>query len=318
MVLLIILLVVLLFSSKSCNSYTYQYARDYFNNTLLIVVYNFDPPIKTIVNHYNIWKSIFPNQLVVGHYNSTKQSIINADVRIHISNHTSNLYIASANTYDLENGFMNYKILYYAISQLKEYDGYLFLHDDMGININKILNLDRNKIWQETWTGYFGTTPSRTAFTSVTWANKGHGMDYPWFDTKWGISAIDNLLNDNEQVKSILKTCSMNNTEAYDLHVCESDFVYFPKSVAQELKIYTKLFADYQVFLEIAVPTIIQCFLPHVGIIYLPLCTSWDDRYNYQKYEENCKNEEVIFHPLKFSRPGGMELMQKLAKLDIT
>lgn len=236
-------------------------------------------------------------------------------MRKHLSNHTSNLHTVSAKAYDLEPGFLNYKILYYAISQLKKYDGYLFLHDDMGVNVTKILNLDRSKIWQETWTGTFGTTPKAISFTNVTWSNRGQGMDWPWFDTKWGIPALDKVMQNHEDVKYMLKKCSINNTESFDLQVCESDFVYFPSSVAQELKKYTKIFADHEVFLEIAIPTIITCFLPDVGKILLPLCTSWVNRNNYQMYEEECKSE-YVFHPLKFSVQGGIELMQKLAKLE--
>lgn len=312
---LFIIIIIILLCCMKCLCYTYENARDYFNNTLLVVLYNFDPPIKTIINHYHIWKNIFPNQLIAGHYDDIKQNIIEGELRKHLSNHTSNLHIVSAKAYDLEPGFLNYKILYYAISQLKKYDGYLFLHDDMGVNVTKILNLDRSKIWQETWTGSFGTTPKVISFTNVTWSNRGQGIDWPWFDTKWGIPALDKVMQNHEDVKSMLKKCSINNTESFDLQVCESDLVYFPSSVAEELKKYTKIFADHEVFLEIAIPTIITCFLPDVGKILLPLCTSWVNRHNYQMYEEECKSE-YVFHPLKFSVQGGMELMQKLAKLE--
>jgi hypothetical protein len=98
-------------------------------------------------------------------------------------------------------------------------------------------------------------------------------------------------------------------------YVCESDFIYFPGSVAHELMKIVKIFADHEVFLEIAIPTIIQCFLPAVEKIYLPLCTYWVDRYNYRMYEEQCTHE-ILYHPLKFTFPGGMELMQKLSSLD--
>jgi hypothetical protein len=96
---------------------------------------------------------------------------------------------------------------------------FLLLHDDMGVNISKLLslNLDKNKIWQETWKGTIGTTPMKTIFSKVSWANQGKGMDYPWFNSKWGIPAINKLINSSDDMKSILKTCSVNNSEAYDL-----------------------------------------------------------------------------------------------------
>ena len=315
----ILIILFLILCSSHSSSYTYEYARQYFNKTLMIVAYNFKPPVKNIINHYNIWKDIFPNQFIVGHYDHIEQNIIINELRLHISNNTKNLHIASAIKYDLEPGFLNYKILYYAISQLQEYDGYLFLHDDMAINMTKLLNLnlDRKKIWQETWTGTLGTTPMKTSFDKVSWSNKGVNMGYPWFNSKWGISAINKLIDSNHDIKSILKTCSGNNSEGYDLHVCESDFIYFPGSIAHELKKTVKLFADYEVFLEIAIPTIVTCWFPHVEKIYLLLCTYWDDRYNYRLYEEQCK-QEILYHPLKFSSPGGMELMQKLSTLEGT
>ena len=128
--LMIILLLIINLSKYNC--YTID---DYFKETLVIILYNFNPPIDVIINHYNTWKNLFANQLIIGHFDDIKQNSINIELRKHLSNNTINLHIASAIKYDTEPGFMNYKILYYAINQLQYYNGYLFLHDDMAINI---------------------------------------------------------------------------------------------------------------------------------------------------------------------------------------
>ena len=316
---LLLLLLLLIIDLSKYNCYTIEFAQNYFKETLVIILFNFNPHIDVIINHYNIWKYLYPNQLIVGHFDSIKQKSIIVELRKHLSNNTHNLHIASAMHYDAEPGFLNYKALYYAINQLKNYNGYLFLHDDMAINMTKFLslNLNRNKIWQETWTGTFGKTPMNVSFTKETWGNKGHGMNYPWFDTKWGIEAFNKMLEKNEDIKSRLKECNLNNADAYDLFVCESDFVYFPSSVIEELKYFTKIFSEYGIFLEMALPTIIECFLSDIDEVhYLPLCTFWDNRYNYALYQKECITNEVLYHPLKLTQPGALKFMKKLAELE--
>lgn len=120
---------------------------------------------------------------------------------------------------------------------LKESDGLFYTMDDNIINVN-ILNLfDSNKIIY-----YY------TDYNKLIPYNEYHDIPLDKLDNgKYGSKAIKELMKD-EEMKDI-----------YKIRGSFSDFFYLPKRyLTKELFKYFELFAKYEVYLEVSIPTIIN------------------------------------------------------------
>jgi hypothetical protein len=191
-----------------------------FKNTILLVVFNY----ADCVSNKDIIKSIYENHF--------KQIIFYSDYPENTDN--------EVNFMNINKGYNTHKIFKHFYTKYKtiidESDGLFYTMDDNIINVN-ILNLfDSDKII------YYNCDLKTLNNYSGWWWDKSYNGLY-------GKNALDNLLKDSDFSKyNINKFCGT-----------FSDWFYLPKQyLTDKLFDLFDIFSKYEVFLEIAIPSIIN------------------------------------------------------------
>jgi hypothetical protein len=239
-------------------------------------MYNFKNSVLIVVFNYsncvcnkNIIKKIYENHFKKIFFYSD-YPIVEHDDEIHFMNINKGF-----NTHKIFNHFYkNYK------SIIDDSDGLFYTMDDNIINVN-ILNLfDSDKIIY-----YYNEIKTLDNYSGWQW------------DNTYGKKLIKFLLNDNEFKKYNINKFSGG----------FSDWFYLPKRyLSDELFELFELFSNYEVFLEIAIPSIINNIetdkLQYQSFTHEML---WEDRYKFcnKKYIYNSlnHNHNFILHPIKFN-----------------
>jgi hypothetical protein len=252
-----------------------------FNNCILIVVFNYSKCIcnKNIIR--NIYEKHFKNIIFYSDY-----PIINDD-EINFININKGF-----NTHKIFNHFYNkYK------SDIDNCDGLFYTMDDNIINVN-ILNLfDSKKI-----IFYYNEVKTLDNYSQWWWDLYHNGQ--------YGKIAINNLLCDNNFIKYNINKFSG----------IFSDWFYLPhKYLTDKLFDLFELFSNYNVFLEIAIPTIINNiemdkseYQLYTGEI---LWGNDRDKFLDKEYIYNSlnHNHNFILHPIKFnSNPNSKEWLKDI------
>ena len=195
------------------------------------------------------------------------------------------------NFININRGFNGYKIFKHFYENYKQIiedsDGLFYTMDDNIININ-ILNLyDSNKIIY-----YYKEIKTLDNYTGWWWdSDFGHGLQY-------GKVGIYNLLNDNEFKKYNINKFS----GAF------SDFFYLPKKyLTDKLFDLFDIFSKYEIFLELAIPSIINNI--EMDESQYQLYTDeilWENfrvKFLNKEYVYNSLNHDhnLFLHPIKFN-----------------
>lgn len=164
---------------------------------------------------------------------------------------------------------------------LNDCDGIFYTMDDNIININILNLINKNKI-----VFYYNEIKNLNEYSGWQW------------DLPWGKNAINNLLKDTE-----FKKYNINKFSG-----CFADWFYLPKEYLTE-KIFNlfDLFAKHKVFLELAIPSIINNIETNENkyekftdeILWGNDRKKFLDK-NYIYNSLNCKHNLVI-HPIKFN-----------------
>lgn len=311
-ILLIWLLIVPLLTALS--------AKEKFKNTLLIVRYNFHPPITVVRLHYNIWKHVFVHQAVYALWSdsqiaelkdvsrlwkkeqdefisySNKTEVIREQVEV---NYNETLYFGSiADT----NGLFAYGAIISAMSSFPNYEGYLYAHDDAVMNLTSLKAFDLQKPWftsfsildQGSWSDnkvgltWQGSWSDNSL--GLTWNQSGHSWGW---DRPDGIPAMKKTLL-NTKILEGLRRC--HNSE-YTWNNGQSDVFYIPQVYKEQTIDILTLFFAAGLHVEIAIPTFGTCFLPKNISQVLSLCTHFP-RLKINDLERDCKSAD-IYHPAK-------------------
>ena len=243
-----------------------------FKNSILVVLFNYSNCIK----NKDFIKKIYENHF--------KTIIFYSDY--HYNNEDKDIDVNFIYTNKGFKGHNIFKDLYIRYKELiEDSDGLFYTMDDNIINVN-ILNLfDSNKI-----IFYYNEIKSIDNYSDWWWTED--------FDGYYGKKAISNLTNDDKYKKY--------NIDKYS--GAFSDFFYLPKKYLDE-KIFDlfEIFSKYEVFLEIAIPTIINNiekdknnYQDFKNIIL------WEEdrkKVNNYDYIYNSFNHEhnLIIHPIKFN-----------------
>lgn len=240
-----------------------------FSNCILIVVFNYSD----CVSNKDTIKSIYTNHF--------KQIIFYSDYPIIQDDEVNFININKGyNTHNIfEHFYKKYR------SDIDDSDGLFYTMDDNIINVN-ILNLfDANKII------YYNTE-------NLDYIDN-HNTQWRWWNSEYGKKAVKNLLKDTEFLKYDIN--KFNNSFA--------DWFYLPKKyLTDTLFDLFGLFAKYNVFLEITIPSIInnietnnQEYQPYTDEILRGndrnKCLNRD--YVYNSFN---KNHNFILHPIKFNQ----------------
>lgn len=245
-----------------------------FTNCILVVVFNY----ADCIHNKDVIKQIYGNHF--------KQIIFYSDYPM-IEGDDEVHFVQIQRGYFTHNIFKHLYDKYQ--SALDESDGLFYTMDDNIINVN-ILNLyDSNKIIY-----YKSNLNTRPVFSTDTLAEYSGW----WWDNEYGNKAIFHLLKDTEFQQYNIRTFS----GAF------SDWFYLPKRyLTHDLFRLFDLFAKYEVFLEIAIPSVIHN-TENDNTQYQDFTNEvlWDNRQvflskDYIHLSLN-KTHNLILHPVKFSQ----------------
>ena len=259
-----------------------------FGNCILIVVFNYSncvcnkDIIKTIYNNH------FKQIIFYSDYPLLQDDEVNF-INIHRGFFTHNIF---------NHFYKNYKAL------IDDSDGLFYTMDDNIINVN-ILNLfNTNKII------YYKANDVNVDINIVlndvtldyTWSKldniDNHNSPWVHWSSEYGKRAIKKLLNDTKFLKYNIN--KFNNSF--------SDWFYLPKKyITDKLFDLFDLFAKHKVFLEIAIPSIINNIEPDNNeyqsytneILWEGRNKLLNKNYIYNSFN---KNHNFIIHPIKFNQ----------------
>lgn len=252
-----------------------------FKNCILIVVFNYS----NCICNKNIIKNIYEKHF--------KKIIFYSDYPI--------IQDDEVNFIEIHKGFYTHKIFNDFYKKYKEIiddsDGIFYTMDDNIINVN-ILNLfDSDKIIYYQPNIKNNTHYIKSDHTSFKLDNIDNHFGWHW-DSYYGKDAVKKLIDDNEFKKyNIDKFCGS-----------FSDWFYLPKKYLTD-KIFHlfELFANYKVFLEIAIPSIINNIeIDNSQYQNFTNEVLWNNDRNKllnKEYVYNLFNHEhnLIIHPIKFN-----------------
>jgi len=243
-----------------------------FKNSILLVVFNYS----SLIRNKNVIKNIYEKHF--------KQIIFYSDYPVIKDDEVNFIKINKGyNTHKIFNHFYKkYK------SIIDDSDGIFYTMDDNIINVN-ILNLfDSEKI-----IFYYNEIKTLDNYSGWVWDNRT--IDNRCF----GKDAINNLMNDNEFKKYNINKFSGS----------FADWFYLPKKyLTDTLFNLFELFANYEVFLEIAIPSIINnietCETKYQKFTQEVLWDSDRRKLFNREYVYNSFNHDnnLIIHPIKFNQ----------------
>nr|XP_047127984.1 uncharacterized protein LOC124808893 [Hydra vulgaris] len=244
--------------------------RERFKTTLLIIVYN-SPIYDNIWLLQDLYGKLFTKIIFCGPEHPSAPNFILKTV-----------------TYK---GFFTYEeCAGRTINIYHNYTGYLLINDDLFFNILNIKNFSLSMIWE----GPIPIAPKNPNIKLTGWK----------WDDPWGL---------NSCVKALDKSISFNFTNLQKekpyffkivsgQHICygaRADIYYIPDKMAANFSKLAKIFKEENVFLEIAMPTIIRLLtidVERLNGIYMP------DGVTESKAVINSFSSDLDFiHPLKLS-----------------
>jgi hypothetical protein len=285
-------------------NHSFTDARKRFQDILVIVKYNYKAPPGSILLHLRMWNKVFINQVIFVPWSA--QEIGNFTERNLVGN--ENVTIVSKFDPESDPGYLAYEVVTTAMKSHPDVAGYLFVHDDMAMNVSALMDLDQEKVWQS---DYIQRDVCRDL--DAGWTNKTNAW---WWDGEWGTSAIDLMLGNHTDIAAEMKESLGSN------HVwCgeQSDFFYIPRKYKDSYIRVMSIFAKYQIFLEIAVPTFIRAYIPSSKYTTVLVCTFFTEegRNNFEYMEKECGNKFPLYHPVKLSsKLNVIGMKKKMALID--
>lgn len=253
-----------------------------FKNCILLVVFNYSQCVKNKDIIKTIYASHFKHILFYSDLPRIEDEEINyVDIKRGYTTHTL-----------FKHFYTKYK------DMIAQCDGLFYTMDDNIINMN-ILNLyDSSKILY-----YYSENKPVDTYSGWWWDAPDHDGG------KYGKHAIRNLLNDTVAKQYNITTFSGN----------FSDWFYLPKKyLTDQLFDMFELFSKYEVFLEIAIPSIIHFVEPDESKYqrFTDEVTWYNDRQKLLNKEYIYKslnhNHNLLLHPIKFNQnPQSKDWLQE-------
>ena len=236
-------------SAPSEESDTIHCVDKIFDDVLLVITF-VDPSYKTIPQLERLYRKHFPKILYCGPSEPSEE--LGHDVIVVPMHH----------------GVLAYECLGRAIRTYPSYKGYLFIRDDLYLNYWKIAGLNRTKIWEST--KLQSGNQAMFAQTRESWI---------WWFTPWGLKACERAYKElifmngaykreaidkghkgavPWDVENSLNALLWNGKGTYKCYRGYSKLFYIPASYATAFEQMSLVFQKNQVYMEIAVPTMIR------------------------------------------------------------
>ena len=162
-------------------------------------------------------------------------------------------------------GYFNYECTQRAVHMGYSVEGFLVIADDVLLATHIIETLHPDKVW------YLPSKEIRTADIGLRMECRegrcGSRSTWPWFKRNWTSQEVMfEMLEQKQRFSPTVRMCYRNlvkvNGAKRRLNGAISDYYYIPTSISKAFAELVPIFLDSNVFLEIAVPTILQCLAP--------------------------------------------------------
>ena len=281
-------------------NHSFNDTRKRFQDILFIVKYNYKAAPGSVLLHLRMWSRVFVEQVIFVPW--TADEITTFTDKNLLGNLNITIVAKKDDSHASPSGYVAYEVVSAAMKSHPNVAGYLFVHDDMAMNVSALMKLDHKYVWQSDYIG-----EGRCRDLDAEWTNRSNGW---WWDSEWGSDAIDKLLSNRTDIAAEMKMSLGSN------HIwCgeQSDFFYIPRKYKD---VYTRVmsaFYDHGIFLEIAVSTFIRSYIPSDQILRLPLCTFFSEeiRYDFAYMEAECGDAFPLYHPVKLSSKLNVVGMRK-------
>ena len=202
-------------------------------------------------------------------------------------------------------GIFGYRCMMEAMQMGYDVRGYLQIGDDVLLNSWNIAALPRNRTWFQ----------KRMRVGKLSSGNVP-GIDnktfwWPW-SSQYGVVQLKlvwktfaALLKDSKiapKIQQFLTTLHQNTKTADSAFYEASDIYYVPANLKNDYLFFSSIFLSHYVYLEIAIPTILNGLSPNKKIVRIPGNYLWD--VNRARFRETFKQKDCFLHPFK--------LMQRL------
>ena len=263
-----------------------------FRDVLLIIVFN-NPHYSAIPFLETLYRSIFPYILYCG---PTKLDYSNPFLMNDISFIT---YDEPVKNYS--HGAFNYQCLRIA-SQLKySVTGYLVIADDLIFNPWNVYDNLRSRIW---YPGYIKTADIRSGLECRNGVCDVSTRWRWWSDYR---TQVLNVLNDlkmysktSSSIEQFYKRLVSHNQGPFNVNGGYADVYYIPTTFVKQFSILAELFYKNEVFLEIAVPTIISMISEETNVTRIDGFLDWYEQSRHQPWKNFGKiQQKAYFHPWK-------------------
>ena len=253
---------------------THPSTKSKYPNILLMINYNYE----FLLSHNEFLKTLyikyFPNMVFI----SPKGKNVTLEKNLNISENDTIIYCPESHR-----GAFSYFCITKVYEKFPNYDGYLFVMDDVFIKIWEFDNLDFNAPW------IIGYSYDR----ATSWSNQSYIRMEKIYDAHpdWRKN-IDIFLGKNVIPHGI------------------SDFYYIPKRLMKKFCELSVVFYKNWTFLELAVPNSLGIFMePKYQYIYF--IGLWGENRKHIMDYIHTSHAQVVVHPVKFSNDEHKELIKR-------
>ena len=209
--------------------------RNHYKDILLIIVYHY-PYYGSIPTLETLYKDAFPNIVFCG----PKE-----DLKYHI------------NVVDIQNGLLSYQCMGDIIKKHPGYSGYLYINDDMIVNWWNFADISRDVLWQG------GIIVNGHPLSES--ETRNYTTHWNWYHSNYGINACRNAIKELSALKpmnwnpeKLLDNLRHNGNGKLYCSKGWSDLFYIPARHAEKFAYISSIFYRNNVFLEIAVTTLLR------------------------------------------------------------
>jgi len=217
-----------------------------FKDIVLVIVYNY-PYYDSIHLLRQLYEPVFPKLFICGPQGNTS--------------------VENVTQVPINRGIFGYHCLAEAIRRHPGYEGYFYINDDVILNYWNLLKgrFDKQIIWR-----------SNNQFGKI---NLLENLTQPWYwwvspygvnNTKNAIRNIQKLGTKFKMYKDMFLQYRQNGNGSYFAYSGRSDIVYIPRKYSIKFQELAQIFYRNSVFLEIAIPTMLQFLAPSADISQLP------------------------------------------------
>ncbi len=270
-----------------------------FDDTLLLIVFN-NPHYETIPYLEVIYRPFFPHILYCG----PGQPSVAQHPELEAYNYS---FISYGKTPDGHfPGSFNYECTQRAIQMGYRVQGFLVIADDLLLVTQRIKKLRPYQMWF--------LTPSEVRIAEIERLRECRlGMcdfhtDWRWWeDYKPYILNLFDTFEQKQREVPLVHRCYNQlvrlNGNTRRPNGAYSDFYYIPASLAEDFAELAQIFLDHEIFLEIAVPTIVQCLAPPTDRESMTGLALWDElrTMSWTHFTKPDMVHQGFIHPTKWS-----------------